>query len=163
MASYYAQLGCRSGVAQDVFCNTKPSWQGGRCAPPLHPPGRGSSRVLNPFQSHRPYRRSTTRGRLRSPCTHRLGGRSCPQDPRPFHGDQEGSVRAALPWSHPTDQRACRTPWNPDQPCADWMPIRVFAPRYPRPFHGDQSTPIGSGIMPKMIPVACALPRSGSD
>jgi hypothetical protein len=36
-----------------------------------------------------------TRGRLRSPCPHRLGGRSCPQDPRPLHGDQ---------------------------PCAAWMP-----------------------------------------
>ena len=36
---------------QDVFCSTKPSWQGGRCAPPLHPPSRGSFRALNPFKS----------------------------------------------------------------------------------------------------------------
>ena len=25
---------------QAVFCQTKPSWKGGRCAPPFHPPGR---------------------------------------------------------------------------------------------------------------------------
>ena len=37
--------------AQDVFCSTKPSWQGDRCAPPLHPPGRGSVRALNPCRS----------------------------------------------------------------------------------------------------------------
>lgn len=37
--------------AQDVFCSTKPSWQGDCCAPPLHPPGRGSVRALNPCLS----------------------------------------------------------------------------------------------------------------
>lgn len=34
-----------------MFCSTKPSWQGDRCAPPLHPPGRGSVRALNPCRS----------------------------------------------------------------------------------------------------------------
>lgn len=38
---------------QDVFCSTKPSWQGDRCAPPLHPPSCGSFRALNPFQSQK--------------------------------------------------------------------------------------------------------------
>ena len=45
--------------------------KGTRCASPLHPSGLGSFRGSTPFQSHRSYRRSTTRGRLRSPCTHR--------------------------------------------------------------------------------------------
>ena len=70
-----------------MFCSTKPSWQGGRCAPPLHPPSRGSFGALNPIQSQKivsPINHSA--GGLRSPCTHRLGGRSCPQDPRPCHG-----------------------------------------------------------------------------
>jgi len=35
---------------------------------------------------------------------------------------KEGSIRATLPWNLPIDQRACHTPWNPDQPYADWMP-----------------------------------------
>lgn len=74
-----------STVTQDVFCSTKPSWQGDRCAPPLHPPGRGFDQALS-HPKPKTYRRFTTRGRLRSPCTHRLGGRSCPQDPRPCHG-----------------------------------------------------------------------------
>ena len=52
------------------------------------------------FRASRSYRRSITRGRLRSPCTHRLGGRSCPQDPRPFHGDQPCAV-----WMPPSCQR----------------------------------------------------------
>lgn len=34
-----------------MFCSTKPSWQGDRCAPPLHPPGHGSVRALNPCRS----------------------------------------------------------------------------------------------------------------
>jgi len=64
----------REPKPQDVFCSTKPSWQGDRCAPPLHPPGHGSHRALNLLRASRPYRRSNTRGRLRSPCTHRSKG-----------------------------------------------------------------------------------------
>lgn len=45
--------------------------KGARCAPPLHPPGRGSVRGFTPSKASRTYRRSITRGRLRSPCTHR--------------------------------------------------------------------------------------------
>jgi len=56
---------------QDVFCSTKLSWQGARCALPLHPSGCGSVMALSHFGASRTYRRSITRGRLRSPCTHR--------------------------------------------------------------------------------------------
>lgn len=45
--------------------------RGPAARPRCIPPTSGSFRALNPFQSHRSYRRSTTRGRLRSPCTHR--------------------------------------------------------------------------------------------
>lgn len=34
-----------------MCCTTTHLGKGARCAPPLHPPGRGSSRALNPFQS----------------------------------------------------------------------------------------------------------------
>ena len=59
-----------------------------RCIPlAMHLPGyRTHSRAS------RPYRRSITRGKLRSPCTHRLGSILHPQDPRPFHGDQPCAV-----------------------------------------------------------------------
>lgn len=45
--------------------------RGPAARPRCIPPASGSFRALNPFQSHRSYRRSSTRGRLRSPCTHR--------------------------------------------------------------------------------------------
>lgn len=35
-----------------MCCSTTPTWQGGRCAPPLHPPGLGSFRGSTPCQSH---------------------------------------------------------------------------------------------------------------
>lgn len=31
--------------AQDVCCSTAPSWQGGRCAPPLHPPAEAGPSI----------------------------------------------------------------------------------------------------------------------
>ena len=45
--------------------------RGPAARPRCIPPASGSFWELNPIQSHRSYRRSTTRGRLRSPCTHR--------------------------------------------------------------------------------------------
>ena len=45
--------------------------KGTRCAFPLHPSRRGPVRGLTPSRAIRTYRRSITRGRLRSPCTHR--------------------------------------------------------------------------------------------
>ena len=60
------------------------------CTPPLHPPGLWLFQGIEPFQSQRPYRRSSTLGRHRSP--------------------------------EPIDQGAFVPLWNPDQPCADWMP-----------------------------------------
>ena len=139
-------------LLQDVFCSTKPSWQGGRCAPPLHPPGRGSVGALNPSRASGTYRRSITRGRLRSPCTHRSfqedqglsrplkptrnvwplhhqsGVRSCSPDTpmtiswRRLHRDQEREL-SRCPSLEPSHRpRSLRAPWNPDQSCADWMP-----------------------------------------
>lgn len=88
-------------------------------APVASPRPMSRIRALSPSRASRPYRRSITsrawrrpsppapihgsRGlsrpprtplarRLRSPCTLRLGGRSCPQDPRPFHGDHRATV-----------------------------------------------------------------------
>jgi hypothetical protein len=43
------------------------------------------SRAFAPPEPH-------SQGDFCSPCTHRLGRRSCPQDPRPFHGDQPSAV-----------------------------------------------------------------------
>lgn len=68
--------------SQDVFCSTKPSWQGDRCAPPLHPPARGSYRASSPLRSQQtvsPVNHSARR--LRSPCTHRSRGLSRPPEP----------------------------------------------------------------------------------
>ena len=36
-----------------MCCTTTHLGKGARCAPPLHPPGRGSFRALNPFQSQK--------------------------------------------------------------------------------------------------------------
>ena len=55
--------------------------RGPAARPRCIPPAIGSLRVLNPSRAKRPYRRSITRGGLRSPCTHRLGGRSAPKTP----------------------------------------------------------------------------------
>ena len=125
------------------------SWQGDRCAPPLHPPSHGSSWISNPSRASRPYRRSITsrawrspsppapnhgsselsrspephsQGEFALPAPFDLEGVPAPKTPdhfmetnpsrigcAPFHGDglardQEGSLRATLPWNHPIDQ-----------------------------------------------------------
>ena len=54
-----------------MFCSTKQLGKGTRCAPPLHPLGQWLFQGIEPIPEPRSYRRSTTRGRLRSPCTHR--------------------------------------------------------------------------------------------
>lgn len=91
--------------------------KGARCAPPLHPPGRGSVRGLTPSRASRTYRRSITRGRLRSPCTHRS-----------FQEDQGLSrplkpTRTIWPLHHQSGERSC----SPD------TPMRTSS----RPLHGD--------------------------
>lgn len=124
--------------------------KGTRCAPPLHPPGLGSYWASNPSRASGTYHRSITRrawrrpsppapnhgsselsrspephsqGAFGAPCTHRLGRRSCPQGPRPFHGGQ---------------------------PCADWMCVSVSTlnpvmglsrPLNPRAGLGDMTSP----------------------
>ncbi len=126
--------------------------KGARCAPPSHPPGRGSVKGLTPSRASRTYRRSITRGRLRSPCTHRSlqedQGPSSPLKPtrtvwplhhqsverscspntpmttswRRFHRDQ-GRKLSRYPSLEPSHRPKClRAPWNPDQPSADWIP-----------------------------------------
>ena len=87
--------------------------KGARCAPPLHPPGRGSVRGLTPSRANRTYRRSITRGRLRSPCTHRS-----------FQEDQGLSrplkpTRTVWPLHHQSGERSC----SPDTPMTtSWRP-----------------------------------------
>lgn len=80
--------------------------KGARCAPPLHPPGRGSVRGSTPSRASRTYRRSITRGRLRSPCTHRS-----------FQEDQGLSrplkpTRTVWPLHYQSGERSC----SPDTP-----------------------------------------------
>lgn len=118
--------------------------KGARCAPPLHPPGLGSVRALSPSRASRTYRRSFTRGRLRSPCTHRHGGRACPQDPSPFHGDDfietKGKEHSRCPSLEPSHRpRSVSRPWNPDQPYADWM-----SPLHGNAFSETNLAPVGS-------------------
>lgn len=95
---------------------------------------------IEPTQSHQtvsPVLNHSQGSLRRSPAPHRLGGRSCPHDPRPLHGDNfiESKGRScpcailtttgaiALPFlgTIPSIKGVSR-PWNPDQPCAAWMP-----------------------------------------
>lgn len=145
-----------------MFCSTKPLGKGARCAPPLHPPGHGFDEALSHSKPKNVSPFHHSQGNFALPAPNDLEGVPAPKTPAHFMETtsprpKEGSFRATLPWNHPIDQRACHTPWNPDQPCADWMPNRAFAPRYPRPFHGDHSPPIGCPHRLKMDTVALAL------
>lgn len=115
--------------------------KGARCAPPLHPPGCGSVRALNPFQSQKivsPINHSQGLEKCLSTCTepctnvwpsdHQSGERSCsPRYPhdhfmetissRPGRELSRYPVLGTIPSS-----RSLRAPCIPDQPCADWMP-----------------------------------------
>ena len=94
--------------------------KGARCALPLHPSGLGSSWVLNPSRAIRTYRRSITRGRLRSPCTHRS-----------FQEDQ----RLSHPWNHEQGLETCLSTCT--EPCTNVWPSdhqsgeRSCSHRYP--------------------------------
>jgi hypothetical protein len=62
-----------------------------------------------------------------APCTHRLGRRSCPQDPRTFHGGQPSAgwmppaasaldpIRGLSRRPEPYYQGELRTPWSADR------------------------------------------------
>ena len=65
--------------------STTPLGKGARCAPPFHPPGHGLPLTLSHRQASQPYRRLNTRGRRRSPCTHRQRGYR-----RPFETHSQG-------------------------------------------------------------------------
>ena len=91
-----------------------------RCASPPAP-NHGSKGVSPPLETH-------SQGDFALPCTPSTWAAFLPPRPltiswRRLHRDQgREHFIAALPWSLPIDQRACHTPWNPDQPFADWMP-----------------------------------------
>ena len=113
--------------------------RGPAARPRCIPPASGSSWALNPIQSHRSYRRSTTRGRLRSPCTHRsfqedhgaiapLGTtrrawrRASP--PAPNHAQTFGrpiTNQGSVPAPTDTPMRTSSRPLHGDQPRAVWM------------------------------------------
>ena len=69
---------------QDVCCITAPSWQGGRCAPPLHPPSPWRIPALS---LHPPLKRSAVSSLVRvlSPDTRQ-------SEPSPQHPDQGHSA-----------------------------------------------------------------------
>jgi len=115
--------------------------KGARCAPPLHPPGRGSSRALNPFQSQKivsPINHSQGLEKCLSTCTepctnvwpsdHQSGERSCSHRYPHDHFMETISSRPGRELSrYPClgtipSSRSLRAPCIPDQPCADWMP-----------------------------------------
>lgn len=110
--------------------------KGTRCAPPLHPPGRGSFRALSPFQSHQtvsPVNHS--RGRLRSPCTLRSGGYRAalnplagpgelPLHPAPHH------AQASCPLDRQSRERSC----CPRYPHDHFMETRKGAFALPLPW-----------------------------
>ena len=92
-----------------MCCSTTPSWQGGRCAPPLHPPSHGSCRGLTPSRASGTYHRSITRRAWRSP-----------SPPAPNHGSSELS-RSPEPHSQgdfalpaPIDLAGVPAPKTPD-------------------------------------------------
>lgn len=90
--------------------------RGPAARPRCIPPASGSSWALNPIQSHRSYRRSTTRGRLRSPCTHRSfqedQGLSRPLEPLtglgdvPLHPAPQPCTNGC-PFDHQSGERSC--------------------------------------------------------
>lgn len=85
---------------------------------PVQPPAIGSFRALNPFRASKTYRRFIThKGAFGAPLH--------PIDQRAFHSPLDPSTTS---W-----RRFQRDHIHGDQPSADWMPIRSFAPRYLRP------------------------------
>lgn len=136
--------------------NTSNLGKGARCALPLHPSGPGFCSGIYPiipfaiqfrvplqFLSNsmpgRRHRRSHqnvspfnhSQGRLRSiAAPHRLGRRSCPQDPRPFHGDAFSATISLRPTFTRIGCRQCFGA-GPEQSksslesrpvCKNWLP-----------------------------------------
>ena len=111
-----------------MCCTTTHLGKGARCAPPLHPPGGGSSTVLNPFQSQKivsPINHSRETSLSLHPSTwwaflpprpQTTSWRRLHREQRAFlplcNPDHEGSCRAALPWNQPIDQ-GCFTSLEP--------------------------------------------------
>ena len=108
---------------QDVCGSTTPLGKGTRCASPLHPPGHGSSRALNPTRASRPYRRSIPR-RETSLSLHPSTWCGVPAPKTPDHDMEATDMETnALrgPWMlRHLDRRSDHSqgsiaPWNPDQ------------------------------------------------
>ena len=89
---------------QDVCCLTAPSWQGGRCAPPLHPPGPGAYSALN----------------LAAP-SNRITGRPLAElvDVRPRRHRKPGGTSRRSITARAGASELLHVPHG--QPCADWM------------------------------------------
>ena len=123
--------GQRTQDAQDVFCSTKPSWQGDRCAPPLHPPGRGSVRALNPCLSQQTvspvnHSRETSLS-LHPSIPSGRSGAIAPREP----------ARTVWPMHRQSGERSC----SPDTPMTtSWRPTLrgLDAATSWRRFHRDQ-------------------------
>ncbi len=98
--------------AERKMCGVVPqSWQGRRCALPLHPSRRGARQALSLPCASGPYRRSITRRETSLSLHPSSKGRSCPLHPRPFHGDQEqGAFAHPFLGTIPSTRRAFAPP-----------------------------------------------------
>ena len=153
-------------------CSTPHLGKGARCALPLHPSGCGSSRALNPFQSHQivsPINHSRETSLSQHPSTWRAFLPPRPQTIswRRLHRDH-GREHSRCPSLEPSHRpRSLRAPWNPDQPCAVWMPpscrrwITPRAFRRPEPSSSDLETFLSTDTEPCTIDRALA-PDQGS-
>lgn len=123
-------------IPQNFYPNT--SWQGDPLRAPVASPQPWLFWALNPSRATKRIAVSPlAREPSALPCTPSAWGRSCPQNPRPLHGDdfieskgrsypyailtRKGAVALPFLGTIPSTKDAS-LPWNPDQPCADWMP-----------------------------------------
>lgn len=84
----------RTQRTQDVCCTTTHPWEGGPLRAPVpSPPAMAFLGALSPGQATEPFRRFITRGRLRSPCTHRREGVPAPKTPDHFMETRKGAHR----------------------------------------------------------------------
>lgn len=87
--------------------------KGAAARPRCIPQAMALSGHLTRSRAIRPYRRSTTRGRLRSPCTHRLEGVPAPKTPDHFMETRKGAVALPFLGTIPSS-RSLRAPCIPE-------------------------------------------------
>src|SRR3546814_83844 len=122
---FYDIFFCFSSISRHTRCALVTGVQ--TCAlpisPPLHPPGRGSSRALNPFQSHQtvsPVNHSRETSLSLHPSTWRA---FLPPRPQTISWRPVIKGAFALPFLGTIpSSRSLRAPCIPDQPSADWVP-----------------------------------------